>query len=103
METGRLSLLSFKGPAARTSGEADWRRRAACRLMPAEMFFPVGTSGMAVEEVAAAKQVCRECEVAAPCLEFAIETRQEFGVWGGTDEDERRELLRRAKTTHLLR
>jgi WhiB family redox-sensing transcriptional regulator len=71
--------------------------------MPADMFFPVGTSGMAVEEVAAAKQVCGTCEVSGPCLDFALETRQEFGVWGGTDEDERREMVRRAKSNPILR
>ncbi|HEX5268153.1 MAG TPA: WhiB family transcriptional regulator, partial [Acidimicrobiales bacterium] len=88
---------------ARSRGGADWRRRAACRLMPAEMFFPVGTSGMAIEEVASAKQVCGGCEVSGPCLEFALETRQEFGVWGGRDEDERREMVRRAKANPVLR
>jgi WhiB family transcriptional regulator, redox-sensing transcriptional regulator len=71
--------------------------------MPAEMFFPVGTSGMAIEEVASAKQVCGACEVSGPCLEFALETRQEFGVWGGRDEDERREMVRRAKSNPVLR
>jgi len=79
------------------SGNLEWRVRAACRLMPAEMFFPVGTSGMAIEEATAAKAVCRQCEVTEPCLSFALETRQEFGVWGGRDEEERREMLRRAK------
>ncbi|HEV2370211.1 MAG TPA: WhiB family transcriptional regulator [Acidimicrobiales bacterium] len=81
----------------------DWRFRAACRLMPAELFFPVGTSGMAVEEVTAAKSVCGQCEVSQPCLTFALETRQEFGIWGGTDEEERRELSRRARLRSVAR
>ena len=75
----------------------EWRKRAACRLMPADMFFPVGTSGMAVEEAQAAKTVCVQCEVTEPCLAFALDTRQEFGVWGGLDEEERRDLARQAK------
>lgn len=103
MQTGRVALLSPNVPARNRGSGADWRRRAACRLMPADMFFPVGTSGMAVEEVTAAKQVCSTCEVNAPCLEFALETRQEFGVWGGRDEDERREMVRRAKSNPVLR
>ena len=103
MDTGRLGVLGIKAPAARNPVVMDWRRRAACRLMPADMFFPVGTSGMAVEEVTAAKRVCGQCEVAGRCLEFALETRQEFGVWGGTDEDERRELVRRAKAAQAVR
>jgi WhiB family transcriptional regulator, redox-sensing transcriptional regulator len=75
----------------------EWRRRAACRLMPAEMFFPVGTTGLAVEDAIEAKAVCTHCEVRTACLAFAIDSRQEFGIWGGTDEEERRELTRRAQ------
>ena len=76
------------------SGALEWRRRAACRLMPADMFFPVGVTGAACEEVESAKAVCRTCEVASECLDFALRTRQEFGVWGGADEEERRAVLK---------
>ena len=103
MNRGRLGVLRLDEPEARTQPSADWRGRAACRLMPADMFFPVGTSGMAMDEVVAAKGVCRGCEVTGCCLEFALETRQEFGIWGGTDEEERREMLRRAKAARLTR
>ena len=97
MTTIRLELRP-----APPSGGPDWRRQAACRQMPADMFFPVGTSGMAVEEVQAAKAVCGACPVSEQCLEFSLQTRQEFGIWGGTDEDERREILRRAKAARIL-
>ena len=89
-----MSVTRTDRSTVRSTGP-EWRRLAACRLMPAEMFFPVGTTGMAVEDVAEAKGVCAHCEVRASCLSFAIDTRQEFGIWGGTDEDERRELARR--------
>jgi WhiB family redox-sensing transcriptional regulator len=36
--------------------------------------------------------VCRACEVQGYCLEFALATNQEAGVWGGTSEEERRKL-----------
>jgi WhiB family redox-sensing transcriptional regulator len=78
---------------AESAKDSDWRRRAACRLMPAELFFPVGTAA-AVEEIESAKAVCADCAVAPECLEFALTTRQEFGVWGGLDEEERRALLK---------
>ena len=32
------------------------------------------------------------CPVAEECLEFALATNQEAGVWGGTTEEERRKL-----------
>jgi WhiB family redox-sensing transcriptional regulator len=45
-----------------------------------------------VEQIESAKAVCRACEVQAMCLEFALATNQEAGVWGGTSEEERRKL-----------
>jgi WhiB family transcriptional regulator, redox-sensing transcriptional regulator len=71
-----------------------WRVDAACRLSDANQFFPVGTTGVAVEQIQAAKAVCRRCPVRTDCLQFAFETNQEAGVWGGTDEEERRRLRR---------
>ena len=72
----------------------DWRPHAACRWMAPELFFPAGTTGIAAEEIEAAKAVCGECDVRADCLRFAVSTNQEFGIWGGTTEDERRDLRR---------
>ncbi len=70
----------------------DWRRQAACRDTDPDLFFPVGTTGLAVDQIEAAKGVCRECAAASLCLEFALATNQEAGVWGGTSEEERRKL-----------
>lgn len=44
----------------------------------------------------AAKKVCFACEVRLECLEYALETRQRFGVWGGLSERQRRQLGREA-------
>ena len=71
-----------------------WREAAACRDRDTDLFFPVGVTGPAVAHIAAAKAVCQGCEVRSECLQFAITTNQEFGVWGGTSEEERR-ILRR--------
>ena len=67
-----------------------WRNRAACRNTSPELFFPVGTTGIALDQIVAAKRVCGQCPVTHECLEFAIATNQEAGVWGGQTEDERR-------------
>lgn len=77
-----------------TSG--DWRDRAACRGMDGELFFPVGSTGPAATQIEKAKAVCRTCMAVDACLRYAIETGQEHGVYGGTSEDERRTLKRRA-------
>ena len=70
----------------------DWRERAACRDTDPDLFFPVGTTGPALEQIEAAKSVCRTCDAQAACLDFALATNQESGVWGGTSEEERRKL-----------
>lgn len=70
----------------------DWRQAAACRNIEPELFFPVGATGTAVNQIDAAKRVCDQCGAAEPCLEFALATNQESGVWGGTSEEERRKL-----------
>jgi len=71
-----------------------WRRNAACRASEPGLFFPAGSTGVADEQISAAKAVCRRCPVRESCLLFAFETNQRDGVWGGTDEDERRKLRR---------
>ena len=56
------------------------------------MFFPIGSTGGALDQIAAAKRVCASCEAMSACLDFALATNQESGVWGGTSEEERRKL-----------
>ncbi|GIU86776.1 MAG: hypothetical protein KatS3mg009_1291 [Acidimicrobiia bacterium] len=70
----------------------SWRSRASCRDTSPELFFPIGTTGVALEQIAAAKRVCGTCPVTAECLDFALATNQEAGVWGGYTEEERRRL-----------
>ncbi|MCW0213186.1 MAG: WhiB family transcriptional regulator [Pseudonocardia sp.] len=74
----------------------DWRTRAACRTENPELFFPVGATGPAPLQEAEAKEVCRGCPVAMPCLEWAMD-HENHGVWGGTSEDERRRIRRGAR------
>jgi WhiB family redox-sensing transcriptional regulator len=73
----------------------DWRHRAICRDEDPELFFPVGNSGPALLQIAEAKAVCERCPVITECLNWALETGQDAGVWGGLSEDERRSLKRR--------
>lgn len=74
----------------------DWRHRAACRDEEPELFFPIGNTGPALLQIEEARGVCRRCPVMDQCLQWALETRQEDGVWGGLSEDERRAMRRRA-------
>ncbi len=77
-------------------GAADyrWRDHALCRDTDPELFFPVGTTGKALAQIDEAKQVCGECPVANMCLDFALETNQDSGIWGGLSEEDRRTIRR---------
>ena len=75
------TLVDNKEQLALTKGhDADWETDAACRTVPnaGDLFFSED-----IGEIAAAKRVCAECPVLAPCLEGALERREPWGVWGG--------------------
>jgi WhiB family redox-sensing transcriptional regulator len=73
----------------------DWRHHAACQDEDPELFFPIGNTGPALVQIEEARAVCRRCPVLEPCLQWALDSGQDAGVWGGLSEDERRELKRR--------
>ncbi|CAN5657487.1 MAG: WhiB family transcriptional regulator [Actinomycetota bacterium] len=75
----------------------EWRGHALCRDADPDLFFPIGTTGPAVSQIEAAKIVCRRCPVQAPCLEFALATNQDSGVWGAASEEERRMLRKQRR------
>ena len=69
--------------------DMGWQDQALCAQTDPEAFFP--EKGGSTRE---AKRVCRGCEVRAECLEFALDNDQEFGIWGGLSERERRKVKR---------
>lgn len=77
---------------------AEWFESAACLGIPraADIFYPVGTTGMAEDQIAIAKSICAGCPVQLDCLEWAL-AHDEQGVWGGMSEDDRRRLRRRLR------
>jgi WhiB family transcriptional regulator, redox-sensing transcriptional regulator len=79
---------------ALANADYGWRAQALCRDTDPELFFPIGTTGAALVQIEQARAVCRQCPVQADCLEFALTTNQDSGIWGGTSEEERRVLRR---------
>jgi WhiB family redox-sensing transcriptional regulator len=72
--------------------DTEWMQRGHCRFEPPGVFFP--SDGVGVE---IAKQICADCPVKGPCLEYALEQRIDHGVWGGTSERQRRRLLKQRR------
>ena len=87
---------SLAPDATERAVEGDWRFGAACGDEDPELFFPIGNTGPALLQIEDAKAVCRRCPVIDQCLQYALESGQDAGVWGGMSEDERRALKRRA-------
>jgi WhiB family redox-sensing transcriptional regulator len=71
--------------------ERPWVVFGACREADGDVFFPVTK-----EDVDKALAICATCPVRLECLEYALEARERYGVWGGMTEKQRRRLLRRS-------
>jgi WhiB family redox-sensing transcriptional regulator len=81
--------------------DIEWQEAAACRQADPELFFPIGTAGAAAAEIQRAKAICARCPVRRPCLAYALATGQDFGIWGGHDENERRLLHRQWRESRI--
>jgi WhiB family transcriptional regulator, redox-sensing transcriptional regulator len=75
-----------------SEAEFEWQDRALCRSASLELFYSLEEA-----DTRRALALCERCEVRAPCLAFAMEHREHFGVWGGTTERERRRIFRRER------
>lgn len=75
-----------------TGSDVQWRDLGACRGLDPSVFFPESD-----EDAEIAKRVCAECPVRPACLDFALASREQQGVWGGCTERERRRIVRRRR------
>lgn len=76
--------------------EVKWQHRAACRGPNQIIFFPPPRLERRSEKrqrEARAKEICNECPVQSACLDYAIQIREQHGIWGGSTENERREVF----------
>ena len=71
-----------------------WQDRANCRGADPDLFFPERGASTRT-----AKGICRECQVRAECLEFAIVSSEKFGIWGMMSERERRKIRKERQIT----
>ncbi|WP_280521659.1 WhiB family transcriptional regulator [Rhodococcus sp. B50] len=83
----------------------QWQTRADCRFIDPSIFFPSDdeSRGMRQRRERTAKQICTSCPVRIPCRDYALETRERHGIWGGTSEaDRRRERHPQARNGRLV-
>jgi hypothetical protein len=88
-DSGLVRLLPITMPGPGTAASGEWCNHGLCIGEDPELFFPNrGNPGIE------ARQVCAVCRVRDDCLDYAVEA-DEFGIWGGLDQMERRNLKRR--------
>lgn len=68
-----------------------WFRDKNCFDEPVDTFYPAPGD---VVRLRRAKEICKECRVRNECLNFALDTNERFGIWGGKSARERSLILR---------
>lgn len=80
----------------------DWEKDAACRGMDPNVFFPnIEATYETDKEIAL--RVCSNCPVRAQCRSKGRTNLEEYGIWGGEDDEERYEALGGADSGMTLR
>ena len=71
-----------------------WQSMAACRGMDTAIFYhPENERGPTRHRRDwEAKRICQRCRVVGPCLQWALETSEPYGVWGGMSVEERQAM-----------
>lgn len=82
--------------------QEDWMLEGSCSYSETDLFFPVGSSMKAMKQATEAKAICMECPVVNECLDYAIRTNQDSGIWGGADEEQRKSIRRQYRKTGLV-
>ena len=68
---------------------ANWRAASACLTADPDLFFPFAAGTAFNQQVSRALLICADCPVRQQCLDFAMQTGEKDGIWGGTTPEER--------------
>ena len=62
------------------------------------LFYPDPSDEVTAES---ARQICAVCPVRDQCLQFALDSGEQYGIWGGRTPIERRSMHRRAQRERI--
>ncbi|MEV0525997.1 WhiB family transcriptional regulator [Streptomyces sp. NPDC050439] len=84
-------------PAPDTAEPAPrWQDQAECRRPEYARDRDLWYSDRNTGDIGYAVDICKSlCPVRAACAQFALQTREAFGIWGGLTARQRRSILRR--------
>lgn len=69
----------------------EWMTSALCAQVDTEIFYPERGDSASADM---ARKICSLCDVKVQCLEYALEQGERYGIWGGTNERDRRPMLK---------
>jgi len=72
----------------------EWMSEGVCTQVHPDIFFAEPTN---LAATGLAKKACGMCPVVDKCLQYALENREQHGIWGGLTVGERQALLRKFK------
>lgn len=97
MTTPRRNSYDLRHAHAGLSPVGDHEDRACAQPdVDPEIFFPDRANGGRAD-YGDARAICGRCPHTAACLDWALTTRQDHGMWGMTTPEERRALIKRAE------
>lgn len=87
---------NYGRPRSALAADLDtwWIQSAACRGMDTNLFYADRGDTVTVRS---AKSVCMSCPVRTDCLEYALATADNIGIWGGLTPRARARLRRQAR------
>lgn len=89
LERQALGKVAVEAPDI-VGDEVDWRKIGSCAGSDTAVFYPEDDKDEGIE----AKGICAHCPVRDACLQYALDTREKNGVWGGHTARDRRRIVR---------
>lgn len=75
------------------SDEMEWQVKGICRNIDPEFFFPEGRAK--ANQAKIAKRICLDCPILQECRDWALTRGEQFGVWGGLSDNDRRAIWKK--------
>lgn len=85
---------TYEGVAQRGTPPVTRHNDIACRDAKPEVFFPP-PGGSPMDALA----ICASCNHRQECADWAVDTRQRFGIWGATTPAERERMIERGEAS----
>lgn len=85
----RASAIGAGYTEAPSAEDTVWQRRGLCRGGNTEIFYPEDDHE---QQALKAIAICLNCPVMMRCRQWALDTHEEHGVWGGLSEGDRKAI-----------